>query len=362
MFIASAFGQEKYLAIYYFKYASGDYLNRSNPYANRIQSLDGADFFRVLLPPSDGDKRFNVQEYYPNGKIKLIGKIIPEDTIFIRDSNIRPDGTCATYYPDGRKETIINYLNETQHGDEYLFFPSGKLYQYVINSYNGLKRIDCYDTNGNQVCGSGNGQWVEYDKQYKNIIVQGPVVNGKREGEWRQKAQWPDSIGCVLDYKNDIMINSYGLDKLGIKYPFTESFISAGAKGRASSFIQSVRRHLKLSEESKDEKLLIDTMHMSFIVGKDGSMSHYDVLGIVPAEIKNAIINAMKQCRGWAPAKLYGISLTTQLVLPMVYKQGYLEDKTVDRKTTFLAGMVSNNSGIYFHNDLKYWEKILPSD
>lgn len=359
LFVTNTFSQQKYLAIYYFKYT---YSNNYHRHAKLVPSLDSADFFRVLLPPSDGDRRFNVQEYYANGKIKLIGKTLSRDTGSMSDAGFIPDGTCANYYPNGKKESQITYVNGHEIGDEYLFFPSGKVYEYFVNKYNDVKWLDCYDINGNQVCNNGTGQWINYDSSYKNIIVQGCVIKGSREGEWKQSAQWPDSISCILIYKKNIVVESYGIDKRGIKYPFHESFVSAYIKGNVPSFIQSVKSRLKLQGKYKNEKALIDTMHMTFVVEKDGSMSHYDVLGTVPDEIKSTIVNAMKLCHGWKPAKLYGVPLKTQLILPMSFKKGYAFDPTADTTPQISGGIVYYRESVYYQNDLRYLERILSDD
>ena len=222
--------------------------------------------------------------------------------------------------------------------------------------------MDCYDINGNQICSGGNGQWIEYDRAFKNIVAQGRIVNGKREGEWHEQAQWPDTINYVFVYKKDIINERFGVDKKGVKYPFTLFFVNADTKGGPTTFIQSVKNHLKLPPADKDKKALVDSLHISFIVEKDGTISHCDVLGIAPSEIREALISAMKECRTWTSTKLYGVPFRTQIVLPMAYEHGYKEYKSEDSAPVFYGGIISHPSGIGYADGLDYWEKFLPDN
>ena len=69
-----------------------------------VRSMDEADFFRLVLPPGSGDNRHNIQEFYKDGKIKLIGKTYEGANAFNATSGvIMFDGECVSYYPTGRK-------------------------------------------------------------------------------------------------------------------------------------------------------------------------------------------------------------------------------------------------------------------
>ena len=67
-----------------------------------INNPDSADFFRMVLPPDSADDKYNIKEYYRNGKVKLIGKSEPLLDKF-KFGLISLSGDCISYYPNGKK-------------------------------------------------------------------------------------------------------------------------------------------------------------------------------------------------------------------------------------------------------------------
>lgn len=355
--------QPHIIAIYYFKHTGNNFITK-------VGTLDEAEYFRVLLPPTSEDHRYNVQEYYKNGKIKLIGKILAEDTVGFNNGSLQLDDQCITYYPDGKKESMITYSSGRKNGDEYYFYPNGKIYSYIKNALFHLytsdsKLMECYDINGEQICNNGNGKWIVYDSAYKNVKIEGTVKDGKKEGEWNGKASWPDSIKYTYIFKNNLVDKCFGYDKSGTKFEFEKEYENASFKGGPPTFIQSVRNHYKTPNNSR--KAALDTMHIAFVIEKDGSLSNCDVEGSVDQSIKDALIMAMKSCRKWSPTKYYGVPFRTKIILPMKYESGYLDDDKVQQPPAYsiFSDMASvMKAHIMMSNEpyrirVSYYEKLL---
>lgn len=82
-------------------------------------------------------------------------------------------------------------------------------------------RLDCYNLKGVARSVEGNGKWIMYDKDFKNIVVSGQVKAGLMEGEWHGRIMDDDSTRYTNTYYKGIFKSGVGSDKSGIAYPFT---------------------------------------------------------------------------------------------------------------------------------------------
>jgi len=308
--------------VYYFKYAQ--------PQDALITNAERADYFRVILPPDQNDDRSNIKEFYKNGKAKLIGKSGSETISNLKSSQIVLDGDCVSYYSNGKKESTVHYSKGYKDGVEYIFYPDGKVYcsiKHILfqEIYEKTLFWECYDDKGNMICQNGNGLWLLYDENYKNVINQGNIKNGYEDGEWHGRTLRPDSITYVYFYKKGDLIKSLGY-KDKIAYPFNEAFEHASYhKGELTDFIENLKGHLKWPIGEDGKKISLDTIQISFIIEKDGTLNEIEVLGTQKSNIKEALVTALKKTDKWTPAKYYGVPFRTNVILPLQYNSKYME-------------------------------------
>ncbi|MGN6178619.1 MAG: toxin-antitoxin system YwqK family antitoxin [Mucilaginibacter sp.] len=324
VFIPDSLGQVHIQAIYFFKYLPT--ADSSRMRAKLVEGLDSADYFRVVTPPSDGNKRYNIQEYYKTGKIKLIGRTLPSDTLFDDETYAKLDGPCATYYPNGVKESIANYWAGNKIGNEYLFYPNGKLYCYLKNNLSDLRQfVECYDKKGNALCINGDGQWIVYDLHYDNIITRGAVKKGHQNGEWHGRTLRSDSIKFSYFYDDGDLKKTIGYDNAGISYPFNYTWNGPTYAGQPVwSFYDVLTDKIKWPRDGNGKKIPIDTVNIYFIVEKDGSVNNYQILHQSNINIKEAFLSATRKCHAWKPGKFYGVITRTAVsILVTINKSGH---------------------------------------
>ena len=150
-----------------------------------VQQRDSADYIRIVSEPDSGSTLYNVFEFYPNGTKKLSGK----------SSTIDPqkyEGVCVRYYKNGKRQSVVNYKGNDIIGDEYEFYPNGKL--YIAKKYPDTVKADhdgSYlitaenDSLGTALVTDGNGYYKGYDNKFKNIVEEGNIKNGRNDGAWR---------------------------------------------------------------------------------------------------------------------------------------------------------------------------------
>ena len=289
-----------------------------------VNSLDSADFFRMILPPDPGDTKYNIREYYKNGQIKLMGKSDPIREKF-KNGLVSFSGSCIRYYPNGKRESITQYFENHKEGLECIYYPNGSIYFTIKHSLSHrnfddeIQYWECYDNTGAMICSAGNGNWVVYDREYKNVLMSGKVKNGFREGEWDGKIINADSIKYVYKYEKGIVTSSIGYDKEGKPYPFALMNVAANYRGGFPTFINELNKYLKVPRGPDGKKIPLSNIRISFIVEKDSTTSHVETLGIMNQDLDKALAEALSNCRDWTPTRFYGIPYRTRVILPLKY-------------------------------------------
>jgi len=315
-----------------------------------VRTLDSADFYMLILSPTPPDDHYNIQEFYRNGKVKLIGKGASRENS-MRTGIVIFDGDCTTYYPDGNKSALIHYKDGYKADQEFLYYPNGKtlgVIKHVPGSsyiYDKMFYWDCYDETGNVICKEGNGRWIAYDDSGSRIMYQGPIKDGLMDGTWTGKIFTPDTINYTFLFKNGLVKSSAGYDKAGKAYPFNNEFERATYRSGPLVFLERLRSRIKLPKDTATGgKMSIDTMHISFVVERDGKLSQFEMNGNVDPQLKEAVFAALEKSNEWIPSKVYGVPFRTRIILPLGVVSGW---------NTKYKGWES------YHKEIWYNEKII---
>ena len=295
-----------------------------NPYF--VRNIVSADFVRLIFPLEPGDDFLNVKEFYKNGKIKHIGKVNNKNFSSIYSPDIVWEGDQIGFYTTGRKEKITTFDPQTAVFSEYSYYPNGNMYCYSTykqNIYNKefiTEFNECYDEKGDALCKDGNGQWIIYDRDYKNVVLSGKIKKGHKDGEWSGSVTHYDSIkySYKYNYKNGQLLNSIGYDRLGKAYPFTEETVLADYKGGPFTFLELFRDHLKTPKDASGKKMSIDSIYVSFIVEKNGHLTNLQIIGMTDKVVTDALNAALAKSPDWNPTKYWGIPLRTKVVFPLM--------------------------------------------
>lgn len=310
--------------------------------SSTVHSIDSADYIMLILPPDAHDTRYNIKQFYKNGKIKFIGKADFKTTNFNRGI-ITFDGDCTSYYRNGKKYSISHFDKGLMDGSEFLFYPSGAIYCTKKHLYNGqILKWECYDENANMICQDGNGRWIEYDDSCKNIKMEGQVVKGYMEGEWTGKVWYPDTIRYVYHYKKSLFRSAMSYDKNGKVYPFEDDIEFATFKNGNLRFADRLHNRIKVPVDANGETISVDTIHVSFIVEKNGEISQLAVPGNVHPDLKASIIYVLSKCTGWHPLKLFGIPYRARVTFPLKEMIDYNDDGTA-KGLSFYATVVKDD-------------------
>ncbi len=285
-----------------------------------VQTRDSADYIRIVREPdSSAITLYNVLEYYPNGREKLIGK----------SSTIDPpkfEGACTRYYPNGKKQFLSDYKNGQLSGNEYEYYPNGALYlikthpdeiNHQANKY-GYIITGEYDSLGTQLVKDGSGHYKGYDNKFKSIIEEGDVKNDKRDGVWKG-TDIALNISYQETYDNDNLISGISIGKNGdtIKYSKARG-IEPSYNGGLKAFYSYLGNNIHYPDYEKAHNIKGKVL-ITFVVEKDGSLTDVRILRHVSRNIDAEALRVVKDSPNWIAGIEYGRHVRVQYTVPISF-------------------------------------------
>lgn len=288
------YGNSGDTAIFYYKFPDIRLTIESKP-----------DYIRMIYPPDTtvDKKLFVVKDFYPDGKLKMVGN---------SRSNITPFlvGPYIEFFQNGKRKSTGNYANEDLFRDQHLtgvstdYYVNGKVLA-IKDNLDGSKHklIECRDTSGNLLTDKGKGKWLEYNWDFKSINREGQVVNGLEEGEWHESRA--DTISYVTSYKKGKLISGVATVKSGKQYTFTEFDATPHLrKGNTETFFKNNFRFGDLPES----KFGPIRARVTFTVDEMGKVADVKAIGNGNTLADDEAVRVIKSSiNEWTPAFRNGL-------------------------------------------------------
>lgn len=305
--------------------ATGAFAQRQNVYflknnGNYVDVRDSADYIRIVREPDSASTLYNVFEFYPNGTKKLMGK----------SSKINPpqyQGVCITYYANGRKESVVNYKNGSKVGSDIEFYPNGKLYNEFTYPEDNKRNSPVFadyliktnaDSLGTPQVTDGNGYYKGFDDKFKYIKEEGPVKDGKREGQWKGNFQDIHTSFTEI-YSNGLLVSGTATKEGTEPNIYTKSrWVSPQFKGGIEAFGRFLSRNIDYPEEAL-KKNIEGTVILTFVVEKDGSLTDIKVARSVVDIIDEEAIRVLISSPKWVPGTQFGLPVRVQYSVPVSF-------------------------------------------
>ncbi|MDB5131140.1 MAG: hypothetical protein JWR02_889 [Mucilaginibacter sp.] len=282
-------------------------------------STANADFMLVISPPDSaaGSKLFVVREFYPNGKIRLIGTSLTKTY-----ESLKLQGVQITFFPTGHHMRVENFKNGKAYGNIVNYYPNGKLYS--IKSYMNDHKIflkQCNDSMGKVLAENGNGKWLEFlDETFKNTYSEGEVRDGLAEGKWRDKTATGD---FMYVYRNGEMVSSSNTYLRGIYTPGdTTGFkplqgvpnFPGGVEEFGRFLAYNIRYPVVARENNIQGRIII-----SFVVEIDGSLTEMKIVKGIGGGCDEEALRVMRSSPKWMPAIQDGKAVRMPYSVPIAF-------------------------------------------
>ncbi|MFD1258027.1 hypothetical protein ACFQ3S_14565 [Mucilaginibacter terrae] len=281
----------------------------------KVSAVDSADYIRAINLPDSGSTLFGIVDYYRNSKPKLMGKSSTIDPPVFEDQ-------CVTFYSNGKRESVFNYSGGTLTGMGYLFYPNGKMhasleYDTAANksTEEKVRIISCLDTTGKALVTDGNGRYVDYNIATGAVSEEGPVKNGRPDGEWH--GSYPgEKVSYTDTYREGKFVSGYCLTATGTRYNYTSRQQSPAFKGGDAAFVALIKKKFKYPATLKNKSSMAV---MSFIVDKTGKVSNARFLGNITPEINKIITAAINASPNWTPAIQNGLPINSSWIVSATF-------------------------------------------
>jgi antitoxin component YwqK of YwqJK toxin-antitoxin module len=215
-----------------------------------VTDRDSADIVRIVSDPDSVSKLYNVRELYAKSQnVRLTGKsTVLNPPIFV--------GECTGFYENGNRKSVANYMDGMLVGNQYEFYPNGKLYYQIkypdtpTVAPGHLQKDYLFvtekDSLGNSLIDNGAGYYKEFGAKFKIVVEEGHVKDGKRDGQWKGTSE-NLHIRFVENYIEGKLISAISIDEKGdtVKYA-NERMIDPGYKDGFGAFYKFLAKNINI--------------------------------------------------------------------------------------------------------------------
>lgn len=289
----------------------------------RVHTLDSADFIQFVIEPDRGSNLYNIEEYYKNNTRRFVGKSSRISPVMLQDQGM-------SFYPNGHKKQVAQYLNGEIVGPVYLFYPNGQLYmvkEYITDKNDLLKHAGyahkdssitaVYDSTGKAITEDGNGYYIRYNDDFKNIEEEGALKGNKPDGKWKGK-DLVRNITFEEEYANGKLIKGSATDSAGTPYTYEKRSIAAEFPGGIDALGQYLGRNIRYPKSAR-ERGMQGTVVINFVVNTDGTISKITFLNRVDDDIDNEALRVVKSMPKWTPGIAYGKKGEFKYTIPVSF-------------------------------------------
>ncbi|MBS1502667.1 MAG: TonB family protein [Bacteroidetes bacterium] len=281
-----------------------------------VDIKDSADYIRVIQPDTTEQFLYTVSDFYLTGKPKTIGKSLTPGP------GLKRQGMFIEYFKNGHRKSIENYENGKQAGDMVFYYPNGKPYYTAIYDTSKKQVLvnQVTDTAGNVMAENGKGRWLTYDDDFKRVTGEGPIVDGLKEGEWHGNAN--DSVKYICLYSKGTSVSGKSYERSGTEHTFTKDIINAEFNGGEKAFSSFLGRNIHYPAAAREYDVQ-GRVFVSFIVEKDGRLTHFKILRGISYGCDEEVIRVLRLSPPWIPGYRYGVPASCQYTQPVTFALTY---------------------------------------
>nr|WP_067063559.1 energy transducer TonB [Mucilaginibacter sp. L294] len=267
-----------------------------------------AQFIRFIIKADSG--MFKVRDYYRNGHIRLVAKTAVDSANFERGTQ----GICYEYYNTGKRKSIKIYNKGQVVGDAVTYYPNGGLNTIENYSPQGIYLKQYLDTAGNTLADNGNGKWLKINDGKFDGFMEGPVVNGKEDGEWKRHVA--DTVYTIVYKQGDVISGKEFLKVKDIVFEKVEEVPSfPGGDLAFSKYISRYVRYPAIARENNIQGRVI----ISFVVERDGSLTDIKVVKGIGGGCDEESLRVMSLSPKWKPGLRDGKPVRVQYSIPITF-------------------------------------------
>jgi TonB family protein len=257
---------------------------------NMAYSEASANFVRLIIKTDSN--MFRVNDYYMDGTPRLVVKTTVDSLDVFKGAR----GICYEYHPNGKRKSIKNYVNGTPIGDVVTYYPNGGLHSIETYSPQGIYLKQYLDSTGNVLADNGSGKWIKTSKQNYDGYMEGLIVNGKEDGEWKRHLK--DTVYTIV-YKAGKVVS--GNEFLNVtKEIYTRVEQVPTFPGGDAGFNKYIAKNIKYPGMARDNNVQ-GRVIVQFVVEKDGTLTDVKVVRGIGSGCDQEAVRVISQSPKWKP-------------------------------------------------------------
>jgi antitoxin component YwqK of YwqJK toxin-antitoxin module len=280
-----------------------------------VNSIDSADYIRVVQEPERGSLLYPIKEYYPNESKKSIGY----------SSRINPpkyEGQFRSFYKSGKTKQVLRYVGGKLIDTAYTYYPNGGLYSAIV--YTPTKETtDVFiktikDSTGKELVTNGTGNAVFYDDDFTYVRETGTLKNGMSDGDWSGVIISNDTLTYKESYAGGKMLSGESKDNKGNSYHYTVSEVLPSYKGGMTAFYKYISRAVKYPSHLVAPRIQ-GIVSVSFVIMPDGEIDYVHATNQVHPDLAAEAVRVIKASKGWEPGIQKGRKVKVSYNIPVSF-------------------------------------------
>lgn len=263
------------------------YMRDENSMANNEQD---ARFLRLIIKKDS--VRFEIQDYWMDGKLRLVATSLSNAMLFEPDAH----GAYIAYYPNGNKRFTRQYDHGKIVGNADEYYPNGVLKYSVIKNTDYIYLQKYQDSTGKVLADNGNGFWRKYDDPLQGQVLEGDITNGRENGRWKL------SIGdssYFIGYDHGKIVSGEADLRHGPE-TFKNVEVQPAFPGDVINFTKFLASNVKYPAEARNRNVT-GKVTLSFTVEKDGSLSNIRVTDSPDDSLSQEALRVIRLSPKWKP-------------------------------------------------------------
>jgi hypothetical protein len=241
----------------------------------------------------------------------------------------KKQGTFTIYFPNGQIEQFGKYINDRKSGIWEYFYENGTRRQILDFQDDEILVKEFWNEEGKKMVESGNGEWFSYASSEKFMKTSGQVLNGRKNGTWKNTIPSRNMTTNIEKYKEGNLpsgkmisvaagTESYK-DTMYCSIEKTPTFVAAERfqmsrcfryqkndwefatyPGGMERFYGQIRDKIKLS----GPVLMRGVIKVQMTIDKEGKMTNFIPVSNIGYELD--LIRALQTMENWTPTKVNG--------------------------------------------------------
>lgn len=290
-----------------------------------VKEQDAA-YRREITKSDTGAARFQLREFYLNGKPKRSGAVVSAK------GNPLFEGLVVSYDKEGVKTAEQHYRNNRLEGTVRHYYANGQLrreYRYVPPAPSGgsgatrneQQLISYFTEDGVPLLQDGNGH-IRFPDDNKGDYSEGMYKNGRKESNWEGTFQGK-RYRYEEQYKNGILISGVTVDQAGRQYLYNTVSTLPAFPGHVRGFSEALR---ELDVHGDVLRKMRGRLVASLRIDTVGKIKDVTIIEAGEFDTGDGVVRLLRQINGFTPAMERGVPVESD------YRMSY--SVSVERSVT----------------------------